>query len=110
MLVIPASGDEAIRIRNKGMLLGVGLSKQAQYQDAEYRLNPGDKIYMFTDGIIESLNQQERFGINRLIAFLENYRTFTINQTLAKFMEHITQFTGHLGFQDDVTMLGFEFQ
>lgn len=58
---------------SKGLLLG--FSKAGQYEDHEINLNPGDNLFLVTDGITEARNRQgklfEQDGLINLIASLD---------------------------------------
>jgi sigma-B regulation protein RsbU (phosphoserine phosphatase) len=57
--------NEVKKIQSKGMLLG--FSADGKYVDTELKLNPGDIIFLTTDGIIESRNASgEQFGASKL--------------------------------------------
>lgn len=64
-LYILSSGGEVQELFAKGLMLGP--FPEAEYSGAEQKLAPGDRILMYTDGIVETFNQQdEEFGEERL--------------------------------------------
>lgn len=45
----------------------VGMAKQPEYQEREVRLRPGDRLYVYTDGLLEAADADGReFGAERL--------------------------------------------
>lgn len=52
-----------------------GLMEDVQYREQTLTLNPGDSIYLYTDGVTEALNPaQELFGDDRLYEILNRHR------------------------------------
>lgn len=52
-----------------------GLMEDVQYREQTLTLNPGDSIYLYTDGVTEALNpEQELFGDDRLYEILNRHR------------------------------------
>lgn len=52
-----------------------GLMEDVQYREQMLTLNPGDSIYLYTDGVTEALNPaQELFGDDRLYEILNRHR------------------------------------
>jgi sigma-B regulation protein RsbU (phosphoserine phosphatase) len=50
----------------------IGMFRKLDYEQKQIQLSPGDKLYLFTDGIIEEANcQGEQFGLERLIVQLK---------------------------------------
>lgn len=52
-----------------------GLMENVPYREQTLTLNPGDSIYLYTDGVTEALNpEQELFGDGRLYEILNRHR------------------------------------
>lgn len=61
------------RLDRGGMPLG--LEAKRQYQQAAVKVDPGDRLVLFTDGLIECTNSKgEVFGQERLLALLSEHR------------------------------------
>jgi phosphoserine phosphatase RsbU/P len=57
-------------VEANGLMLG--LFPEATYSSVEIQLDPGDRIVLYTDGILESMNAaREEFGKSRLKKFLD---------------------------------------
>jgi serine phosphatase RsbU (regulator of sigma subunit) len=57
-------------VEANGLMLG--LFPEATYSSLEIQLDPGDRIVLYTDGILESMNTaREEFGKSRLKKFLD---------------------------------------
>lgn len=91
-----------------GMVLG--LFAGAEYSCAEVKLEPGDHLVLFTDGVVEALNVSgEEFGEARLRALLRESAAQPAPQILARLQEAIAAFSAHTPQHDDITamVLGF---
>ena len=77
-----------------------------RYHKNELQLSPGDKLYLYTDGVTEAINpQQELYGDNRLLAAL-NRNTETDPQAIcAAVKADVDAFAGEAEQFDDITML-----
>ena len=76
----------------------------------EIQLEPGDKIFVYTDGVPEATDEkEEQYGINRMLDTLNENQTATMEHTLRAISESVDRFKGEADQFDDLTMLGFEF-
>jgi serine phosphatase RsbU (regulator of sigma subunit) len=95
-------------LEGEGTFLGMFPEANDYYEDQSVQMEPGDKIFLYTDGITEALNDDgEQFGEERLIqAILQ-----TLNMSIQKSIEHITsiynEFTMGTDQGDDITIFGF---
>lgn len=72
-------------------------------------LQPGDRFYAFTDGIVEASNRaEEEFGMARVIECFSKLSEKPIQETLNSIYEIVGEFTEVPDQQDDITILGFE--
>jgi len=72
-------------------------------------LHIGDRFYAFTDGIIEASKPDgEEFGMERLIECFEEHANEPVQQTQQSIYDSVTEFTGSVNQQDDITLLAFE--
>ena len=76
----------------------------------EIQLEPGDKLFVYTDGVPEATNEQEeQYGINRMLDTLNENQDATMEHTLRAISESVNRYKGEADQFDDLTMLGFEF-
>ncbi len=98
----------AIELKKTGKLLGV--SKDSSYKLQEYSLQKGDRIFAFTDGIFEEFNSiEEEFGEKRLIGILTQNQNKPIKDCLDKVLVELELFLEGQPKQDDITILGVEY-
>jgi sigma-B regulation protein RsbU (phosphoserine phosphatase) len=81
------------------------------YQDRMISLQPGDAIFVCTDGVIEAMNAgQEFYGNARLEAELRSTLNLTPDELVRAVKAHVDVFTGEAPKADDVTMLALRWQ
>lgn len=79
------------------------------YELHEIQLNPGDKLFLYTDGVPEATNSaNELFGEERMIETLNSCTSANPEQTLKAMTESVDRFVGEADPFDDLTMLSLE--
>ncbi|HDS15969.1 MAG TPA: response regulator [Proteobacteria bacterium] len=110
MIHLPAAGPgRPLQVRSLpiGFLVGAGKI----YHEQTLKLQKGDRLYLYSDGIIEALNQQrDQFGVGRLIETLEESRNISLPESLEKLSEEINFWTSGQGCGDDFSLLALEFK
>jgi sigma-B regulation protein RsbU (phosphoserine phosphatase) len=76
----------------------------ATFTNAEYPLQPGDRIVLYTDGILEAANgTQEEFGQARLQALLRNGSYLSAQETADEIVQAVQNWSKTQ--EDDLTVL-----
>ena len=86
----------------------IGGMEGVPYGQSEIQLEPGDRIYFYTDGVTEAFNESEKlFGEERLLQTLENREITeqTSDALLRSVRQEILRFTGAAVQSDDITMM-----
>jgi sigma-B regulation protein RsbU (phosphoserine phosphatase) len=84
----------------------VGAFASATYEEKTIRLEHGDMLVAYTDGIVEPENAYgEMFGEERLQELLVKYARTDSSEIIARAMEAVVQWTGEGELQDDMTMV-----
>jgi sigma-B regulation protein RsbU (phosphoserine phosphatase) len=104
-VLVPANGPPA-PLHGRG--LPVGMLEQATYDDETAVLEPGDRLYFYTDGVIEALDDAEHeFGYVRLLAELDRLRDRPLRDGLDQLADIVGDWSaGRL--RDDVSLLAVE--
>ena len=104
-IVLPRLGP-AVPLQGGG--LPIGMIEHATFDDEAVTLQPGDRLYFYTDGVIEALNESEQeFGHARLMTEIERLRGHPLRQGLDVIAEIIIGWSGsHLA--DDMSLLAIE--
>ena len=103
-IVVRASGDVE-RLSAGGPVLGV--LPDAQYDQGQVRLECGDRVVLFTDGITEaraSDESDEEFGDMRVVQLAREHRAHSAGTLQAVLIEAVSSFSGGL-FTDDATLI-----
>ena len=79
-------------------------------KEYEIQLYPGDKLFVYTDGIPEAINEQvEQYGAERMIQVLNTLKDAPMKDVLPIVRKDIADFAGNAEQFDDITMLGFAY-
>jgi sigma-B regulation protein RsbU (phosphoserine phosphatase) len=100
---ILVSHGEASTLDRGGAVLGVfpGWS----YQDAAIRLDPEDRLLLFTDGITEAEGANaEEFGDENVAAFAKSNRKKSAKELTDQLLNRVSSFCGG-SFRDDATLV-----
>jgi sigma-B regulation protein RsbU (phosphoserine phosphatase) len=99
----------AIEDSAKHTNLPLGVMHPVVYDEVDIPVNPGDIIFAYTDGVIETPNPMgELFGLDHLMEILENQMTDDPNQIKQNVLDALTKFsTGSLS-HDDVTFMAIK--
>jgi sigma-B regulation protein RsbU (phosphoserine phosphatase) len=81
-----------------------------RYQTDEVAVQAGDRIFLYTDGLFESLVGQEerRFGMERVCQLIREFRDRPIQAVLDGIVEDLVQAMGMRAGADDITLVGFD--
>jgi len=86
----------------------IGMIDDAAFEDATIELKPGDRLYLYTDGVIEALNSGGlEFGQFRLAAEIARWRDRPLLGGLDHAASVVRAWSGG-PLKDDVSLLGVE--
>ena len=89
--------------------LPLGKSPVTDYEQAITEIDLGDKLFLYTDSIVEEENTNgECFGYDRLEAFLLAHSEADANTINASLLHTLTAFLGRSQFDDDMTLCCLE--
>ena len=84
----------------------LGLEEDFVYKNQSIKLEEGDSIVLYTDGLNESINsEKEEFGYENIRKSLE--KDGEIKQNVARLIEDLGEFVGLQEQFDDITLLSF---
>ena len=84
----------------------LAILKNILFASGKLKLNKGDAIFLYTDGIIEAHNKNDvQFGEDRLIQALNENPDGTPQELENSVLKNLSKFTGDSPQFDDVTML-----
>jgi CheY-like chemotaxis protein len=92
-----------IRVDSKNYPLGINDSVSLTQSMDVYQLNKGDKVLMFTDGLVEAKNRAaEQYGVERVVNVIQN---ITDDWKLDGIYSDLVDFVGSNTVDDDITMI-----
>ena len=82
-----------------------------RYRAGELTLNPGDRLFLYTDGVPEATNTDEKlYGEDRLLSFMNGNADLEATALLPALKANIDEFVGEAPQFDDITMLMFDYK
>jgi phosphoserine phosphatase RsbU/P len=84
----------------------VGLVPEAEYCTARVKLEPGDTLVLFSDGVTEAMDPQEDlFGMPRLVKLLAGHNETPLDELKRVVLEAVENFAHGTSQADDLTLL-----
>ena len=81
-----------------------------KFRENEFVLNPGDSLFVYTDGVTEATNSEDMlFKTTRLLDALNLEADADARKMCENVAEEINKFVGDASQFDDITMLGFKY-
>ena len=89
----------------------IGGMEGAKYKEYEIRLEPGSKLFVYTDGVPEATNaSQELFGTDRMVEALNRVKDASPMDVLKNVRKAVDSFVLDAEQFDDLTMLCLEYK
>jgi len=80
------------------------------YQEQRLRLQSGDRLYLYTDGVTEARNSTlDLYGQERLLLTLERSRGSSLEESARDLTADLKTWCGSGGFKDDISILAVEY-
>jgi serine phosphatase RsbU (regulator of sigma subunit) len=103
-LVVRANGEFEMVQGAGGMILGI--LPMAQYQEAHVRLEPGDTLVLFSDGVTEEADPQDnQFGEERLAKLVASLHDRPATEIVQEIHRAVREFTQGAPAADDITVV-----
>jgi len=105
ILFSPRKGH-AVLVQTEGDNFPLGILDEADYRETRIELAPGDKVILYTDGIVEAKNSKgELFGFERLLDMVAAAGPKNADSLLKEIMARVTEFAGAAPQSDDLTVI-----
>lgn len=96
--------EKIYEYKTKGIPLGI--MEEAKYQKGEMKLEKGDLIILYTDGVVEARNEEKEFyGFERFKEILIKHNRKNVNEIAKEIKEDVEKFNGFISQHDDFTLL-----
>jgi sigma-B regulation protein RsbU (phosphoserine phosphatase) len=105
LLVRP--GGEATFLDHPG--LPVGVLPEPEYENVTVQLEPGDRVYFYSDGLNEEMNPAgEMFGRDGIRDTIAGSRAEALDAGITALASKLAEWRGNDHFSDDLTIVGME--
>ena len=90
--------------------LALAAMEGIRYREYQIQLYHGDRIFVYTDGIPEAINEEtQQYGMDHLLDALNPVKEKKLSEILPTVRADIAAFAGEAEQFDDITMLGFTY-
>jgi sigma-B regulation protein RsbU (phosphoserine phosphatase) len=87
----------------------IGAVRDSAWREGEVTLEPGDRLYVYSDGLTEGQSPQGSFfGSERLVDLLCRSRDVPVGEALDRLVAGVESFTGDAELKDDASILALE--
>jgi len=87
----------------------IGFVETPGYEEQVIKLNPGDRLYFYSDGLIENPNPEGKlFDIDSILNSLQEFKSESLEQSLEGLLFALEAWCKGARFTDDVTLLAME--
>ncbi len=103
--VIQRKGEEYKLYETENGLV-IGFMKEVKYKDLTFKLGSGDSLFMYSDGLPEATNAQDkRFELEGMMTAINKHKDDGPSEILANIRSEVDEFVGEAPQFDDLTML-----
>lgn len=103
-IIYRRSNKSFIELKSTG--LPVGLIEDAEFKEEERQLEQGDILFLYTDGIKEAMNNQEKlFGYERIKDVLKENADLPVDEIRDKIISDVEEYCSGYPQQDDWTVV-----
>jgi len=100
-------GQATERLSSTSVVLGV--LREATFESTDARLEPGQRLLLFTDGLSEAFNpSDEEYGEEQLGVFLKNNSSRTQEDLVTRMIKAVLEHCGPTPPTDDMTIMSVE--
>jgi len=90
--------------------LPIGLFPASKYEEDLVKLSPGDRVYLYTDGMTETADEDgQELGVTNILAEISERRALPLDRSLAALLDRARLWHKHPMFSDDISILCFEY-
>ncbi|QDT01998.1 Blue-light photoreceptor [Rubripirellula lacrimiformis] len=87
----------------------IGWAQDIEFAEEVIQLKPGDRIYLYSDGVPEAMNgQNDQFSRERMLDVITDSRSNSLQDSVSSLLKSVEDWCGERGPIDDVSILGLE--
>jgi phosphoserine phosphatase RsbU/P len=88
----------------------LGCFEECNFKSRIIRLNPGDSLFLYTDGVTEAFNlSEEAFGTARMEEVLRNRASEPLQDLVKNVLDKVSEFALGAAQSDDITLLAVKY-
>jgi serine phosphatase RsbU (regulator of sigma subunit) len=93
-------------IETNGNRFPLGIVKNSTYQTIRIDLAPGDTVVLYSDGVVEAMNEQrELYGFERLLVAVEEHGDLPADALMERLRADVARHAGGAEQHDDLTIV-----
>lgn len=102
-ILVRRTGEiEALQVGGTPVGMGFGIP----YSTQEIQMNPGDRLFMYSDGVTEAVDPDgNMYGFERFKTEIDKTMRLRLDDQLDALLRELTTYQGRSEFDDDVTLL-----
>lgn len=107
--IVRTANEEVLSLGKGEAGMPIGIARDQEFAEAQYKLRPDDLVLMYTDGVTEAMNAEGNlFGRTRLVdATLR--APGGIRETIEAIVSDVIDFVGDSPQRDDICLVGFQY-
>ena len=87
----------------------IGWVEGMDYDDQVIKLQSGDRLYIYSDGVPEAMNAElDQFTMNRMLEVMELGQSQSLEESVSLLLGTVERWCKKNGPLDDITILGLE--
>ena len=87
----------------------IGMLHGSNYEETVVEMGPGDRLYLYSDGVSEETNpEDEPFGNDRLLQALDAFRASPLDDSVQALVDSVLNWRGATRLSDDLSVLAVE--
>jgi serine phosphatase RsbU (regulator of sigma subunit) len=105
-ILMSAKTAEATLVETVGDTFPLGILEDANYEETQLQIEPGEKVVFYTDGVVEAMNKHEEiYGFERLQEVIKSSQAETAEALMNDIIRSVSDFTGAAPQHDDLTII-----
>jgi sigma-B regulation protein RsbU (phosphoserine phosphatase) len=110
LVLYQAKAGRCVLVNPNGIALGFdkGPVFDRTLKESRFVLEPGDRVVMYTDGVVEAMNERhEEYGDSRLYRFVQQHATLPSKHFVNALVRDLDLHKGRAEQHDDITITTF---
>jgi len=108
-ILLRTNQGEIEELDTNGLFIGAIEEARDSYEELSTKLNYGDRLILYTDGIPEAVNEERKdYGNKRLESIIIQNKDMALEEFSSSIIEDLQRFVGNSQPEDDITLLVIE--